>query len=69
MTEGNEPTGKRFLIVEIETSERLSWAELAKNVKEAVDGTTGSLFFNINVAGSPDPYLLKNPDDPPKDWK
>ena len=63
------PDNKRYLIIEISISENLSWAKLADHIKAAVDATSGALFMDIRVAGSPDPYLLDDPDNPPKDWK
>ena len=60
---------RRFLIIEIEIGEGLSWKLLQERVKKGIDFTPGALFMGIRVAGSPDPYLLDDPDKPPKDWK
>lgn len=67
--ENPKPDKTRILIIEIEIGRNLSWNRLRDNVSAGVDLTMGALFKSMRVAGSPDPYLLSDPDDPPKDWK
>ena len=57
------------LLVTISANKDLSWKKLRENIKDGVDATRGALFEDIHFAGSPDPYLLSDPDDPPLDWK
>ncbi len=63
------PDNRRYLIIEIEIGEELSWKLLRERIKKGIDFTPGALFMDIRVAGSPDPYLLDDPDNPPEDWK
>ena len=63
------PANNRYLIIEIEIGEGLSWKKLQRAIQDGIDITTGALFMDIRVAGSPDPYLLDDPDNPPEDWK
>ena len=63
------PDNTRFLIIEIEIGEKLSWKSLERHIQGAINLVQGALFMGIRVAGSPDPYLLDDPDNPPEDWK
>jgi hypothetical protein len=57
------------VVVDLAGSDRMSWKELKIRIKKAIDETEGAGFLEIHQPGSPDRYLLKDPDVAPPGFK
>ena len=57
-----------LVVVEVEVDERkLSWKKFRKEIEKAVELVVGAEFVGISTWSIPDPFDLKDPDDPP--WR